>query len=513
MAKKFMKNKPFFLSALILTVFLIGCTPQREAVSSYIESSVSTKETFEIYYILDGGVNHPDNPSQYTEEDEIVFLPPTKEGYSFVGWFDANGTAVTMVKKGSSGTLTLFARWSLSENKLSVISNDSSKGEVEIVSGSGYSFDTVHVRATAKSNCKFKEWRSGGRRLSIEPDYWFTMPPEDYCIEAIFRTFQEDKALGATPTISSDGQTVTYGLYPSKNVDDAQVANRLNELGSPTENGWYLLDGRYYAKKTTSKSPMTYDYTFENGVRIEIGETYWFLCEPLKWDVIRNNGDGSYYLASQELLDRASYFKGNSAEREDIYESNYEHSDMRQWLNQDFYETAFFFDNRNIQTTLVKNGPSTMDGLEQYRDLVASPDTEDKVFLPSFEEMTSLDYGFIEPKEPRSEPLSNPNSYWYGEKAFAKLSDWAKVNTVTYETYRLYTDYPRYPLRSPYVTDSAKYDERWIGLEISEFVQSDYGEAPEPGKYGACVSGNASDLYGNCPEKSVRPAITLRFNA
>jgi uncharacterized repeat protein (TIGR02543 family) len=36
-----------------------------------------------ITYDLDGGVNHPDNPS---EASWVELQPPTKEGYKFVGW-------------------------------------------------------------------------------------------------------------------------------------------------------------------------------------------------------------------------------------------------------------------------------------------------------------------------------------------------------------------------------------------------------------------------------------------
>ncbi|MDE7300840.1 MAG: InlB B-repeat-containing protein [Clostridia bacterium] len=43
---------------------------------------------FSISYVLDGGINSPDNPTTYTYDDDVVDLyKPTKEGYEFIGWY------------------------------------------------------------------------------------------------------------------------------------------------------------------------------------------------------------------------------------------------------------------------------------------------------------------------------------------------------------------------------------------------------------------------------------------
>lgn len=72
-----------------------------------------TQDDYEINYELYGGINHPDNPNSYGIDDEITFLAPTKEGYKFVAWYeDANfSKKITDIKKGSSGDITLYAKW------------------------------------------------------------------------------------------------------------------------------------------------------------------------------------------------------------------------------------------------------------------------------------------------------------------------------------------------------------------------------------------------------------------
>ena len=65
---------------------------------------------YSIVYILDGGEN-AENPTIYTvESDDIVLNEPTKDGYTFDGWF-VGESKIERIAKGSHGDLTLTARW------------------------------------------------------------------------------------------------------------------------------------------------------------------------------------------------------------------------------------------------------------------------------------------------------------------------------------------------------------------------------------------------------------------
>jgi uncharacterized repeat protein (TIGR02543 family) len=68
-----------------------------------------------INYHLNGGTNHIDNPLVYIELDpEILLEDPTKEGYSFLGWYDNlefSGEQVTSISDESTGDITLYAKW------------------------------------------------------------------------------------------------------------------------------------------------------------------------------------------------------------------------------------------------------------------------------------------------------------------------------------------------------------------------------------------------------------------
>ena len=68
---------------------------------------------FDITYELNGGVNNPGNPSTYTQGTAVKLLDPTREGYTFGGWFmdESFATQITEIPEASSGAITLYAKW------------------------------------------------------------------------------------------------------------------------------------------------------------------------------------------------------------------------------------------------------------------------------------------------------------------------------------------------------------------------------------------------------------------
>lgn len=73
---------------------------------------------FAINYDLDGGVNHPENPTVYNVEGLPLTLgSPTKNGYNFVGWYKGE-TEVTEIVAGTTGEVNLTAKWELATYKI-----------------------------------------------------------------------------------------------------------------------------------------------------------------------------------------------------------------------------------------------------------------------------------------------------------------------------------------------------------------------------------------------------------
>lgn len=383
-----------------------------------------TAINYSINYTLNGGTNSSNNPSTYTIESAFDFADATKTGYQFAGWFDDGGNRVSSIAVGTTGSLTLTAHWTANLNSLSVTSEDTTKGTVAITSGSGYSDESITVVATPVGDCVFKGWYHEDTKVSNDATYTFTMPTSDYSLVAHFFTKaekeEEERAIkyGTRPILSEDGKTITYGLYPQKNVNDSSLITELNKLTTPESNGWYLYNDDYYAKR--SAKPWNSDYKFDNGTTIVKGTTYWFKCEPITWNVLSNT-NGEYYILSSVLLDAHCYYNYRSDRTIDgktIEPNNYEYSDIRTWLNNYFYNSAFALGNTHIQTTTVDNSAATTNS---STNSYACGNTQDKVFLPSYKDYINSGYGF-------STSASSTKT------RYCRTTDWARARGSIYDT-------------------------------------------------------------------------------
>ena len=238
------------------------------------------------------------------------------------------------------------------------------------------------------------------------------MPPYDYDLSARFVTTEEENemntALGVTPIIDLQNMKVKYGLYPKYNIDDQTLITALNAIPNPDFNGFYLYNNNYYAKIKATPNSGYGTFYFDNGVKITRTYVYWFKCEPITWRILSKN-DNNYFLLSDFVIDNKIY---------DDARPKYAYSDMRQWLNDDFYNSAFGLNNEFIQTTEVDDSITTTN----YMNTTTSYGTYDnyvfdKVFLPSYKDYTNSEYGFSETTE-------------MADDRRCKTTDWARASGV-----------------------------------------------------------------------------------
>ena len=71
--------------------------------------------TYSITYVMDGGTNNQENPSEYIAGTETVLLDPYREGYIFEGWYldSTFTTKISSISKISTGDIKLYALWSV----------------------------------------------------------------------------------------------------------------------------------------------------------------------------------------------------------------------------------------------------------------------------------------------------------------------------------------------------------------------------------------------------------------
>lgn len=182
------------------------------------------------------------------------------------------------------------------------------------------------------------------------------------------------------PLLDKSTGLVTYGLYPQTRISDSSLLSSLNQLGDDSieSNGWYIFGNNYYAKISGAPSSVSGSHTFfDDGTPIVSGETYWFKCEAISWAILSDTN--GYYLLSTRLLDVC---------RTAI---DYSSSEMRTWLNEDFFKLAFNQSNRYISKTTIDNSALSTDC--DNNDILCG-DTEDNVFLPSYKGYTNDAFGF-----------------------------------------------------------------------------------------------------------------------
>lgn len=81
-------------------------------------------ERYQITYDLAGGSTSETLKDEYTEKTETFTLPlPTRDGYTFLGWYNAANQKIEIIKKGTTGDLSLTAQWKITQYTLKFKTN------------------------------------------------------------------------------------------------------------------------------------------------------------------------------------------------------------------------------------------------------------------------------------------------------------------------------------------------------------------------------------------------------
>lgn len=182
-----------------------------------------------------------------------------------------------------------------------------------------------------------------------------------------------------------EGDYIYFGEYPQTiKADDVTVTDTTDSRG------YYLgSDGKYYARVIAD--PWGLSYTFSTGASVTDGTEYYFKVEPIRWRILSEE-DGVAFILCDSIIDNQRY---------DDASNNYAESEIREWLNATFYETAFnSLQQEIVLTTEVDNSAASTNpydnetyfnnGVNDY----ACENTNDKIFLLSEAEATNGLYGF-----------------------------------------------------------------------------------------------------------------------
>ena len=120
--------------------------------------AIYEKKPYNINYELDGGNNNSSNPTTYTVEDNVIFANPTKEGYTFVGWYlEENYQTSIKSTNGKYENLTLYAKWEIINYTIKYELNGGTNNQANI---SQYNIElgTITLYAPTKDGYNFIGW-------------------------------------------------------------------------------------------------------------------------------------------------------------------------------------------------------------------------------------------------------------------------------------------------------------------------------------------------------------------
>ncbi|MBQ3520075.1 MAG: hypothetical protein IJA31_12225 [Clostridia bacterium] len=270
----------------------------------------------------------------------------------------------------------------------------------------------------------------------------------------------------AASTITSykTGDILEFGWYPQSQVTDTATISALNAAsgewvsydyysGTGVENDGKMTASDYMRYKDVlyggnkyrgvvfdSYRPYYTGYTSSSTWQEDNGynanTVYWFKYEPVRWRVL---DPATGMVLSENILDSQAYnnyvlksesYWGNSEKTH--YANNYEKSSVRQWLNSDFYNTAFSAAQQNILASTTLDNSAYGASSSAYN----SASTNDKIYLLSYNDVFNSNYGFSKAARVAQGSayakcqglvVKSGNSYWLLRTAGGYSEDCCKV--------------------------------------------------------------------------------------
>lgn len=197
-----------------------------------------------------------------------------------------------------------------------------------------------------------------------------------------------------------------FGEYP-QTIASSEASYYMRR--NAEEDGYYISDYDNARYTKVIADPYTGGYNFSNNETIIMDRIYYFKIEPIKWIVLKIYENGSKLLLTEKIIDYGSFLKYENMKYQntywfnnkietpnDIYANNWQYSDLRFWLNNDFMREAFVIEEQNkILDTVIVNDYSIGYYKNKYEYMwIEQNETTDKAFLLSYEDIINEEIGF-----------------------------------------------------------------------------------------------------------------------
>lgn len=248
------------------------------------------------------------------------------------------------------------------------------------------------------SRCKAADPSAETYTISGNYIYFGNYPQTQVTNSSIISTL--NSMAGALPSDSNNQNWTSYGYYMSGSNSTAYMWYQDMSYNGEKYRGVYFIS--YRPSRCSYRTSAGNSFQDENGYSLSI--VYWFKYESVKWRILTKESRKAF-LMCDIAIDSQQYYHNSNETRtingETVYPNNYAESEIRRWLNNTFYNTAFSSVQKSfIQTIIVDNSErstnpyNNAEWWDNGRNSYACKNTSDKVFLLSEYEVTNPAYGF-----------------------------------------------------------------------------------------------------------------------
>ena len=376
---------------------------ERTNIAVYAKWEVNT---YNITYENTKGAENS-NPATYNIESATITLADiTAPGYTFEGWYtdETFEEQVDFISEGSFGDLELFAKWTPTEYSVNYVLDGGINAEanpfVYTVETLGGADGVIPLEDPSKDGSVDIDHIINGEASFTHTTYTFGGWYKDSGFRqriselslalgkvTLYAKWNESSETTTEQVYTRSGNYIYFGEYPQT----IKASNVSIISTTPDADGYYLgSDGERYAKVVAD--PYTSGYTFSNNSSVTSGNTYYFKVEPIRWRILSESNGKAFIFCDSMLVNHYYHHTSSSTtiDGQTVYANNYANSDIRAWLNDEFYKTAFGdLQQALIQTTQVDNSAQSTDSSSNR---YACENTFDKVFLLSYDEITDSKY-------------------------------------------------------------------------------------------------------------------------
>ena len=351
----------------------------------------------------------------YKYGKEITLSADTNDGYNLSGWYIND----KLYKEDSS------FKWTVDINNVfevrygvnSYYITLENEADDVVISGikSGYEYDynsQITLTATTSFGALINWHRSDGVEYYGKM-YSFKMPATDITITVTINLYTRvdnkiyfgyypqtkvtnntliselNNLAGTEPNSSNKYNWTDYNYYLSSNITSYMFYQDIDydNDGAYDYRGVYFTQYRPYLYSSSSSESNSKQY--DNGYTTNT--VYWFSYDPIEWNIL-TEFNGKALIIANLILDSQDYYPGYDSSTFSHNggtgcANNYVLSNIRAWLNDNFYNTVFSdLQKAIIKTTTVDNSVASTG--QSSNDYVCN-NTNDKIFSLSYKEVTT----------------------------------------------------------------------------------------------------------------------------